>query len=261
MDLLHHGQGRGRVLLDHGDVDRLAAVDQRTAVVDVGGVLNRGHVADVDVLAGLEWGCCPFPADRRPWRWSAPAASAPGCTDCPTARRRCPFSSAATTSSGDKLWARSRSGSTVMTIARVLLPKGEKETVPGTCATQHRADADTAPGRPIRPSAPGLAVQHQVADGDVGRVEPHHEGRQHAGRHLPAGTIRQADHLRHRRRHVGAGIEGQLEQHEVLDVLRLDPLEPVDVLEVLLVDVGDDPLDLARGPCRRSCSPRRSAGR
>ena len=45
-----------------------------------------------------------------------------------------PVPKAVTTSSGEKLWARSRSGSTVMTIARVLLPNGENETVPGICA-------------------------------------------------------------------------------------------------------------------------------
>ena len=53
VNLVHHGQGRSRVLLDHGDVDRLAAVDQRAAVVDIRRVLNGGHVADVDVLARL----------------------------------------------------------------------------------------------------------------------------------------------------------------------------------------------------------------
>ena len=42
-----------------------------------------------------------------------------------------PLFNASTTSSGVKLCARKRSGSTVMTIARVLLPKGENEIVPG----------------------------------------------------------------------------------------------------------------------------------
>ena len=42
-----------------------------------------------------------------------------------------PVPNACTTSSGVKLCARKRSGSTVMTIARVLLPKGAKEIVPG----------------------------------------------------------------------------------------------------------------------------------
>ena len=156
-----------------------------------------------------------------------------------------PVPSAATTSSGEKLWARRRSGSTVMTIARVLLPNGEKATVPWNLADQQRADAVKAQIGQLT-QRPGLAFQNQVADGDVGRVKSDHEGRQHAGRHLPPRTVRQADHLRHGRRHVRARIESQLQQDEVLDVLRFDPLEPVYVLEVLLVDVRNDPLDLAR---------------
>ena len=47
-------QRRGGVLLDDRQVDRLAAVDQGVAVVDVGGVGDGGDVADVDVAAQLE---------------------------------------------------------------------------------------------------------------------------------------------------------------------------------------------------------------
>ena len=41
---------RARVLLDDRQIDRLLAVDQRVAVGDVGIVLDRRHVAEVDVL-------------------------------------------------------------------------------------------------------------------------------------------------------------------------------------------------------------------
>ncbi len=53
VDVGHHGQGRGGVLLDDRDVDRALAVDQGVAEVDVGAVGDRGHVADVDVAARL----------------------------------------------------------------------------------------------------------------------------------------------------------------------------------------------------------------
>lgn len=45
----------------------------------------------------------------------------------------------------------------------------------------------------------------------IGPIEPHHERRQHAGRHLPSSPVGQADHLRHGRRHVGPRIESQLQ--------------------------------------------------
>ncbi len=49
----------------------------------------------------------------------------------PEGRTTFPELSAVTTSSGDRLYELSRPGSTVITMARVLLPKGEKEMVPG----------------------------------------------------------------------------------------------------------------------------------
>ena len=53
-----------------------------------------------------------------------------------------------------------------------------------------------------------------------------------------------ADHLGHRLRHVGAGIERQLDEGDLLDALRLDALDAVDVLEVQLELVDDQPLHL-----------------
>ena len=54
LDRVDDRQRRGGGLLDHRQVDRLAAVDQRVADGDVGRVGNRADVADVDVLAQLE---------------------------------------------------------------------------------------------------------------------------------------------------------------------------------------------------------------
>ena len=53
-----------------------------------------------------------------------------------------------------------------------------------------------------------------------------------------------ADRLGHRLGHVGAGMEEELHQGDALDVLRLDVVDAVDVEEVILVVVGDQPFHL-----------------
>ena len=67
-----------------------------------------------------------------------------------------------------------------------------------------------------------------------------------AGRHERARAVDVADRLRERLGHVGAGMERQLQQAGVLDRLRLDALDAVDVEEVVLVVVDEIPLHLRR---------------
>ena len=53
-----------------------------------------------------------------------------------------------------------------------------------------------------------------------------------------------ADHLGHRLRHVGAGIERQLDQRDLLDALGFNVFDAVDVLKVQLELVDDQPFHL-----------------
>ena len=94
--------------------------------------------------------------------------------------------------------------------------------------------------------AAALAREHQVADRHRAGVEAHDERADGAGRHERARAIDVADRLRQRLRHVGAGMKRQLQQAGVLDRLRLDALDAVDVEEVVLVVVDDVPLHLRR---------------
>src|SRR5205807_7658214 len=55
-----------------------------------------------------------------------------------------------------------------------------------------------------------------------------------------------ADRLGHRLGHVGVGEEVELHQGDALDVAALDVVDAVDVEEVVLVVVGEQPLHLGR---------------
>ena len=92
----------------------------------------------------------------------------------------------------------------------------------------------------------GFAPEHEVADRDAADVEAHDERRDGPRRHECAGPGDVADRLGHRLRHVGARVEKQLHQGDALDVLRLDVVDAVDVEEVVLVVVGEQPLHLGR---------------
>src|SRR5213078_513640 len=67
-----------------------------------------------------------------------------------------------------------------------------------------------------------------------------------AGGHEGAGAVDVADDLGHGLGHVGAGVEEQLHQGDALDVAALDVVDAVDVEEVVLVIVGEQPFHLGR---------------
>ena len=62
--------------------------------------------------------------------------------------------------------------------------------------------------------------------------------------HPRHGPVGHRHDLGHRLAHVGAGEERQLAQGDLLDVPRLDVLDAVDVLEIELELVDDEPFDL-----------------
>ena len=126
---------------------------------------------------------------------------------------------------------------------RTLEPNGAVPTVPGHVGLEQRPDALLGQvGQ--RAQRFGLAGQHQVADRHAAGVHAHDLRRQHAGRHDGLGPVGLADDLGHRLGHVGAGVERQLDQGDLLDALRLDALDAVDVLEVQLELVDDQPFHL-----------------
>ena len=91
-----------------------------------------------------------------------------------------------------------------------------------------------------------LAGEDEVADRNAAGVEPHHERRHGSRRHEGAGAVDVADRLRHGLRHVGAGMELELDQRHALDRFAFDMLDAGDVEEVVLVVVDDEPFHLRR---------------
>ncbi len=132
-----------------------------------------------------------------------------------------------------------------MTMERTLEPNGAVPTVPGTLAWSSGRMRCWARSASV-PSDSALAGQHQVADRHAAGVHAHDLRRQHARRHGRLRPVGLGDHLGHRLRHVGAGIERQLDEGDLLDALRLDVLDAVDVLEVQLELVDDQPFHLGR---------------
>ncbi len=86
----------------------------------------------------------------------------------------------------------------------------------------------------------------RIADRDAAGVEPGDERRDGARRHEGARAGDVADRLGHRLRHVRAGVEVELHHRHALNVSALDVMDPVDVEEVVLVIVGEEPLHLSR---------------
>ena len=82
----------------------------------------------------------------------------------------------------------------------------------------------------------------ELQDRDVGGVEADHERRRDAGRHLPGGALRRGGELRHPGRHVGVGLEVDLDDAQPAQRLRLDVLDVVDVARVHALGQGDDAL-------------------
>jgi len=65
----------------------------------------------------------------------------------------------------------------------------------------------------------GLAREDEVADWNAASVEPHHEWRHRSRGHEGPGAVDVADRLRRGLRHVGAGMELELDQPDALDRL------------------------------------------
>ena len=78
------------------------------------------------------------------------------------------------------------------------------------------------------------------------RVEPRDERPRRARWHKGARAVHVGHGLRHRRRHVGAGMELQLHDARALDALRLHVLDAGDVEKVILVVVREEALHLRR---------------
>ena len=91
-----------------------------------------------------------------------------------------------------------------------------------------------------------LAGEDEVADRHAAGVEPHHERRHGSRGHEGAGAVDVGDRLGHGLRHVGAGMELELDQRHALDRFALDVLDAGDVEEVVLVIVDDEPFHLRR---------------
>src|SRR5712672_4314885 len=67
-----------------------------------------------------------------------------------------------------------------------------------------------------------LAGEDEVADWNAATVEPHHERRHGSRRHEGAGAVDVSDRLRRGLRHVGAGMELELDQPYALDRFAFD---------------------------------------
>ena len=118
LHLIDHGQGRGIGPLGDQHEDGPPAVHQGVPGGDVGAVFDLGDVAEVDVLTQAGAGCSPVLRTARTMEltgtigiWSLMRALPEGLIELPAFR-------AATTSSGDRLYERRRSGSTCTTRVR-----------------------------------------------------------------------------------------------------------------------------------------------
>ncbi len=91
-----------------------------------------------------------------------------------------------------------------------------------------------------------LAGEDEVSDWNAAPVEPHHERRHGSRGHEGAGAIDVADRLCRGLRHVGPGMELELDQPDALDRFAFDMLDAGDVEEVVLIIVDDEPFHLRR---------------
>src|SRR5712672_573480 len=92
----------------------------------------------------------------------------------------------------------------------------------------------------------GLAGEDEVADWNAATVEPHHERRHRSRGHEGAGAVDVGDRLRRGLRHVGPGMELELDEPNALDRLAFDVLDAGDEEEVVFVVVDDELLHLRR---------------
>ena len=151
---------------------------------------------------------------------------------------------AATTSSGDMLYARSRSGFRLTTMRARAAAERRRRRDAGQRREQraHQFNAASC----ISPTVLRFAGKHEVANRHAAGVEPHDERRHRSGRHERARAIHIRNGFGHRLRHVRARMKLQLDERRALDRLRFDVLDAGDVEEVILVIVGEVTLHLRR---------------
>ncbi len=92
----------------------------------------------------------------------------------------------------------------------------------------------------------GWTGKDQVAYRQGSRVIADDKRRHRSGWHKGAGTVDVGNCLRQRIAHIRAGMEGKAEESGSLNRLRLHALDSVDVQEVILVVIRDEPLHLLR---------------
>ena len=95
----------------------------------------------------------------------------------------------------------------------------------------------------------GTVLYRVAGEGDIGDrhhagVQRHDEGRDRSRREEGLGTVGVDGGLGHGLGHVGAGMEIELHQGDVLDVLGFDVVDAVHEQEGVFVVVGDEPFHL-----------------
>ena len=136
------------------------------------------------------------------------------------------------------------SGSARMTIVRGLPPNGGGAETPGSVANIGPHLEQRRVLQILELHVRVVAGEDEIADGHAAGVEAHDERRDGAGGMNARARFTYATVSAIARGHVGAGVELQLDQRDALDVLALDVLDAVDVEEVVLVVVGDEPFHL-----------------
>ena len=111
---------------------------------------------------------------------------------------------------GRQAYARSRSGSTLMTMVRWLPPNGGGDETPGE-RREHRAHAIECEVLDLAQAA-RVAREDKITDRHAARIEAHDEGRTVPGGMKARARLTYADRLRERLAHVRAGMKRQLEQ-------------------------------------------------
>ena len=241
-DVGHDVQSRRRVLLDDRQVDRFLAVDERVAIIDVGIVADCRHVADVDVLAELERDLADVLdiVDRGVGRGHRHRALD---VDVPRRDHGVPLAQGL-----DDVPRRQVVGAELVGVEvehdrpHVRTERRDRDRA-GDIFLHQRPD-DVLRQVAQEPQRGRLALHHEVADGDAAGVHAHDHRRQRPLGHPRHGPVGHGDHLRHRLAHVGAGEERELAERDLLDVPRVDVLDAVDVLEIELELVDDEPLHL-----------------
>src|SRR5882757_1219428 len=244
-DGLDDRECRGVRSFGHGDVDRAAPIHQRVAGLDVGAVFDRSDVAyedrlrsvraDGNVVQTLE---IPDNGIDRNHRHEVADADVTGWADRVTGTQRL-----------HHLVRRHVVGTQLLGIQ--VNEDGALARTEGRWrryAWQGREQWAYLEERRVLKLGDrfGLAREDEVADWNAASVEPHHEWRHRSRGHERPGAVDVADRLRRGLRHVGAGMELELDQPDALDRFAFDMLDAGDVKEVVFIVVDDEPFHLRR---------------